>query len=125
MNEQTKDFIRWVSELENEGLVKNREEIIGKLKWSKSYMSQVMNGHKPVPPTIYKKFKEVYNPREIEEGEKFTLQRLIRLEAMSQVILGALAEILANQNGQPVTTVSDNLLSTVNSQVKQMLQKLQ
>lgn len=63
---QSKNFIKQVEQLENEGIVRNRQEIISALGWSKSYMSQVMNGTKVVPPHIYKKFNEVYNLKTME-----------------------------------------------------------
>jgi len=54
----------------------------------------------------------------IEDYEAKTIAMIIKMDAKTDVILSALAEILAKQNGQLATTVSDNLLAWVNSLIQ-------
>lgn len=123
-NDKTKSFIREVKNLIDQGIVKNYSEIVNELDWDKTLMSNIMNGRKNVPNDIYRKFKEVYRPVEVSNSGTLTIEHLIRIEAMNSVILGALAEVLAFQRSQPVTKVNNDLVSTVQSQIKQMLDRL-
>jgi hypothetical protein len=47
------------------------------------------------------------------------------MDAKTDVILSALAEILAKQNGQLAKTTSDNLLALVNSLIQDKTKELQ
>lgn len=57
---QTKEFVDRVKELENTGVVKNREEIIKAINWNKASMSTTMTGKQNVPAYIYKRFMDIY-----------------------------------------------------------------
>lgn len=63
-SDQTSEFIKRVQSLEDQGIVRSRQEIVNALNWNKSYMSQTMAGLKPVPAHVYRKFTEVYGSSE-------------------------------------------------------------
>jgi hypothetical protein len=107
-NEKTTAFVKEVSDLLNSGAVKNYTEIVNKLKWDKTLMSNVMNGRKNVPNDVYKKFKEVYQPVTIENLEKLAIETSLQNQAYIRVILQALAEVLSRQRGESYAkTLSD------------------
>jgi transcriptional regulator with XRE-family HTH domain len=61
----------------------------------------------------------------IEDYESKTIAMIIKMDAKTDVILSALAEILAKQNGQLSKTTSDNLLALVNSLIQDKTKELQ
>jgi transcriptional regulator with XRE-family HTH domain len=61
----------------------------------------------------------------IEDYESKTIAMIIKMDAKTDVILSALAEILAKQNGQLAKTTSDNLLALVNSLIQDKTKELQ
>jgi hypothetical protein len=121
ITDKTKNFVNQVNSLVDSGTVRNREEIISKLKWSKSYMSQVMALKKNVPPPIYKKFTEVYEQPPINTNnmsrepleiaiESLSASKLIdsknieRLIVLLEFKLGVKPDMaLFNQPGTPLT----------------------
>lgn len=120
-SDKTKEFVKAVKTLMDTGEVKNHAEIIKALDWDKSMFSQVVNGNKNVPNEKYRKFTEVYHIT--PPSNQFTGADLLRIDAKCDVILSTVAEILANQRGQPVAKVSGDLVSLVNSLVKERLIK--
>ncbi len=59
-NAKTLKFVSEVKMLLDNGIVRNREEIVRELEWETTTLSNVMNGRRNVPNDIYKKFAEVY-----------------------------------------------------------------
>lgn len=70
---------------------------------------------------------EFNNPKTvtIEDYEAKTIAMMIKMDAKTDVILSALSEILAKQNGQLSKTVSDNLLALVNSLIQDKTKEFQ
>lgn len=120
--DRTKKFIEGVKALVSSGFVKNHAEIITALEWTKASFSNVMNARRNIPADIYKKFSEVYN---IEDTniENFTAKRLIRIEAISSVLISAIAELLAIQKDKTAGGIIDDLNDRVNLKIKQIMDK--
>jgi len=59
-NDTTKNFIREVKQLKNDGHIIRFNEVAARLGWDKTALSNVMNGRRDVPPDVYKQFTEVY-----------------------------------------------------------------
>lgn len=121
--EKTKKFIDQVNSLVDSGIVPSYLELADNIDWNRSAMSNVINGRRNVPNDVYKRFTDVYKPVEIKNVETFTIEKLLRIEAMSSVIISALAEVLAFQRNQNVAKVTEDLLSTVNSKLKQLTER--
>lgn len=120
----TKKFIRYVSSLLESGVVEKQYMIAEEIELNKTLLSSIMNGSKQVPSRAFKKFVEVYQPKEINDPDRISLENSIRTEVVQEVILSALAELLAHQRGQTVKTITDSMLKSVNDLLKERLNKL-
>lgn len=122
-SDNTKNFIEYVKNLLNTGVVKKQADIVEVLEWDKTTMSNVMNGRANVPLYIYNKFVKVYDIQ-LHNPDKVTIEQLIRVDAQCSVILTTLAEILAHQKGGTVAKINEDLISMVNSLVISRVGKL-
>lgn len=120
---KSKTFIKQVENLMNTGIVKTHTEIIEQLGMTKSMFSSVMNGRRNIPIDKYNRFTEVYAVA-VPDVDRVSLEALLSLEAKSTVMLSTLAEILANQRGQPVAKLLNDLEGMVKSQIRGNLEKL-
>lgn len=59
-NTITKKFKGEVETLISQGVAANQQEIVNKLHWHKTGMSQAMKGTKNVPVAVYRKFADLY-----------------------------------------------------------------
>lgn len=112
-----------VKNLVENGIAPSYVDIADTLEWDRSAMSNVINHRRDVPNAVYKRFTEVYKPIEIKDSEATTQERLLRMDATTSVILSAIAEILSYHRNQAVSKVMEDLVSTVNSKLKQMTGK--
>lgn len=109
----SKKFIEAVKMLKNTGVVKFDKEIIDALDWNKTIFSSVMNGKKLIPVFRYEKFNKVYGFK-VNNKELFETVNLIKIDAKCDVLLSAIAEIMAHQKGHTVEKIKDDLISSVN-----------
>lgn len=121
--EKTVKFIEQVQNLVDNGIVPSYVDIANTIEWNTTAMSNVINKRRNVPNDVYKRFTDIYKPIEIKNIQALTAEKLLRIDAMSTVILSALAEVLAFQRNQPVTKINEDLLSTVNSKLRQIAEK--
>lgn len=122
--EKTKKFIQNVKSLVDSGEIKNYAIIVDALGWDKTIFSNVINGRRNVPNDVYKKFTEIYQPVEVSNPDVLSLENLIKIDSKCDVILSAIAEILATQRGQTVSKINSDLVSMVNQSIKGRLDKL-
>lgn len=74
----TEKFREQVEYLVQQGIAANQQEIVNKLKWHKTGMSQALKGTKNVPVAVYRKFTEIYElgeparetPENAPQGDK-------------------------------------------------------
>ena len=115
--ENTKKFIRYVKNLLESGIVEKQYMIAEKIGLNTTLLSSIMNGSKQVPPKAFKKFTEVYQPIEVKNQDNLSNERQVKIEVMCEIILSTLGEVLANQRGQTVKTISDDLAKRVNDEL--------
>lgn len=101
------------------------DEIADKLGYSRSYFrNEVSKGRsKSVLETIQAKFKDIIEQnvsRETQNGltnvpdvDQFLVSKMLKQDAMAEVMLGVLAELLAKQTGQSVTAILSQLERSV------------
>lgn len=99
--------------LRSSGIVKFDREIIDSMGWNKTTFSQVMNGKKLIPFFYYEKFNKVYN-LQVNNSELTDIAYLIKIDAKCDVILSALAEVMALQKGHTVEKIKNDLIFSVN-----------
>lgn len=109
----SRKFIESVEMLKKTGVVKFDREIIDALEWNKATFSSVMNGRKLIPIFYFQKFNKVYGI-EVNNSEEFDTSMLIKIDAKCDVILSAIAEILAYQKGHTADKIKDDLIFSVN-----------
>lgn len=109
----SRKFIESVKMLKKTGIVKFDSEIVDALNWNKSTFSSVMNGRKLIPFFYFQKFNKVYGI-EVNNSEVFDTSTLIKIDAKCDVLLSAVAEILANQKGHTVDKIKGDLIFSVN-----------
>jgi len=113
-----------VQSLLESGVVEKQYTIADKIGLNRTLLSSIMNGYKQVPNRAFKKFIEVYQPKEINDPDRVSLENSIRSQVVEEVILSTLSELLAYQRGQAVKSISDSILKQVNDLLKERLNKL-
>jgi len=121
-NQITKEFIDEVNWLIDLALVKNQAEIVKKLDWNPSTMSEVMSGKRNVPHKIAYEFFKVYadkisgkkdsSKQRLEIGDieptdtipNFA-KRLIYLEATTKTLMTFVAELKSQISKEPLTKI--------------------
>lgn len=114
----TKKFVNAVEMLKNTGVVKFDKEIIEALEWDKTTFSSVINGNKLIPFYYYQKFNKVYGIT-VNNNELLESENLIKIDAKCDVLLSAMAEILAHQRGHTVDKMKSDLIFSVNELIKE------
>lgn len=114
----TKKFIESVGILKKTGVVKFDKEIIEALDWNKATFSSVINGNKLIPFYYYQKFNKVYGI-EVNNSELFETATLLKIDAKCDVLISAMAEILAHQRGHTVDKMKGDLIFSVNELIKE------
>lgn len=120
---KSKKFIKAVESLIDNGEVKNKLEIVTKLKWDDTAMSNVLAGRRNVPPKVYRDFTNIYKI-DIEDEDSINLESIIRIEAKCDVVLSCLAELLAAQKGGTVAKIISDQETLVREQIKASINKL-
>jgi transcriptional regulator with XRE-family HTH domain len=88
---------------------------------SKEFIDLLTNKYNVSKEYLLEGVGDEFNSHEsviIEDYEAKTMAMIIKMDAKTDVMLSALAEILAKMNGQLSKTVSDQLLSAVNSLIQ-------
>jgi plasmid maintenance system antidote protein VapI len=124
-NSLTRKFIHVVNELIDAGKAKSFAEIANRLEWNRTSMSNVINGRINVPLEVYKKLAKLFHV-EVEADivfQDYVAHKVAKIEAVSEVSLMAIAELLAQARKQPVAKVLADLRSAVNRQAESSLNK--
>lgn len=121
---KSKKFIKAVETLIDNGEVKNKLEIVNKLKWNDTAMSNVLAGRRNVPSDVYRNFTNIYQIG-VQDADSINLESIMRIEAKCDVILSCLAELLATQKGSTVAKIINDQETLVREQIKGMVDKLQ
>lgn len=122
-NSLTKKFINDVKILIGSGKVASLKVLAKNLGANYSGLNQVVNGRRNVPADVYNKFTEMYNPKEVKvdvAGIEIALQN----QAMSRVMLRAMAELLSVQRKEAVTKTLSDLEAAVRSEIQLVGDKL-
>lgn len=118
-DDKTVKFMQAVKSLVDSGSFGTEKEIAKELDYNYSALNQIMNGGRNVPQKIYKKFTERFKPVEITtEGQIYTIG--LQNQALSRVILRALAEVLSKQRDESVTKTISDLEAAVRAEIQQV-----
>jgi len=121
---KTSEFIQQVKNLKEIGQIKAYAEVIGKIDWDKTSLSNVMNGRANVPDYVYAKFLEVYGTSKPDLNNGDIIEGIVKNQAMLEVVLSTLAELLADKRQVPVAKLNADLVSLVNQSIIAKLGKL-
>lgn len=123
-NDKTQKFIRQAKSLVTSGKVPSYLEIADAIEWDRSALSNVINKRRNIPPEVYLRFTNIYNPAEIlEEGQLHEIA--LQNQAYSRVILRAMAEILSKQRDEPVTKTLSGLEEALRVEIRSVSERLQ
>jgi transcriptional regulator with XRE-family HTH domain len=124
-NSVTKKFIKTVNYIIDKGQAKSFADVAEKLEWNRTSMSNVYNGRINVPLEVYKKLAKVFHV-EVEaevSAREYVANKVAKIEAISEVNLLVLAELLAAARNQPIAKVLADLKAAVNRQAESSLNK--
>lgn len=99
-----------------EGLGKTRQDIAEPLGIKVNSISSALS--RGGNEELYNKINSYYKYLSVKETENYNVGEAVKkIEAMSSVILTALAEVIGNQKGQMSSTIKDELEKMVNKQL--------
>jgi hypothetical protein len=117
-NALSKKFVEEVKSLVKSGKAGKAKDIAAKLDYNYSALIQILGANRNVPDHVYQKFTETYKPVDVKEST--VLEVALQNQAMSRVILRALAELLSSQRDESVTKTLGDLEAAVKVEIQQV-----